>query len=202
VSTPELFVSAVLTAAGESTRMGSPKPLLAWRGTTLIEYQIGCLLEGGASEVVVVLGHRADDVAQHVERDNVRCVVNPRYREGRSTSVVAGVEAMSPACQAIMMLAVDQPRTPEIVAKIIHAHESNDALITSPRYAGHGGHPLIFSASLKPELLRVSEERHGVREVFERHRDDVFEAPLDDPMIRLDFNRPAEYEEARLRYGA
>tara|TARA_Y100000310_G_scaffold334714_1_gene415065 strand:+ start:1926 stop:2474 length:549 start_codon:yes stop_codon:yes gene_type:complete len=182
--------------------MGSPKPLLAWRDTTLIEYQIGCLLEGGASEVIVVLGHRAGDIVQHVKGDNVGCVVNPRYREGRSTSVVVGIEAVSSSSQAVMLLAIDQPRTPEIVSQIVEAHASSDAVITSPRYVGHGGHPLIFSASLKPELMSISEERHGIREVFERHRDAVLELPLDDPMIRLDFNTPTEYEEARLRYGA
>ena len=50
-------VSAILTSAGESTRMGSPKPLLAWRGSTLIEYHIRTLLDSGVAEVVAVLGH-------------------------------------------------------------------------------------------------------------------------------------------------
>ncbi len=108
---------------------------------------------------------------------------------------------MSPACQAIMMLAVDQPRTPEIVAKIIHAHESNDALITSPRYAGHGGHPLIFSASLRGELEAISDEDQGVRAVFGAHADEVNEVAIDDPVIRLDINDPEAYQQALRLFG-
>ena len=199
---PTQFVSAILTAAGQSTRMGSPKPLLSWRGTTLLEYQVSCLLEGGASEVIVVLGHRSEDIAPHVKGANVRYVVNPRYIEGRSTSVVCGVDAVSPLCEAIMLLAVDQPRTPEIVARVIDSHAANDALVTSPRHEGHGGHPLVFAASLKPELMRITEERQGIREVFDRHRDSFLELPLNDPMIRLDFNTPDEYEAARRQYEA
>ena len=199
---PATFVSAILTAAGESARMGSPKPLLSWHDTTLLEFQVACLLEGGASEVVVVLGHRADDVVSYVKGDRVRHVVNRRYREGRSTSVRSGVEAISPSCQAIMLLAVDQPRTPQIVSRIVQAHVDGDALITAPRHLGRGGHPLVFSASLKHELLRISEQHQGLREVFQRHRDEVLEVPFDDPVVRLDFNTPAEYEEARGRYGA
>ena len=194
-------ISAVLTAAGESTRMGKPKPLLTWRGTTLLESQVSCLLEGGVSEVVVVLGHRAAEIARYARGPNVRWVVNGRYREGKASSVKAGLTAISDGAEAIALLAVDQPRTSELVSQVVNAHVENDALITSPRYRGHGGHPLIFSASLKPELEIISEETQGVREVFRRHSDQVTEVPIDDPLIRLDLNTPEHYEEARLLYG-
>ena len=194
-------ISAILTAAGESTRMGKPKPLLTWRGTTLLESQVSCLLEGGVSEVVVVLGHRAAEIARYARGPNVRWVVNGRYREGKASSVKAGLTAISDGAEAIALLAVDQPRTSELVSQVVNAHVENDALITSPRYRGHGGHPLIFSASLKPELEIISEETQGVREVFRRHSDQVTEVPIDDPLIRLDLNTPEHYEEARLLYG-
>ena len=76
-------VSAILTAAGESTRMGRPKALLPWRGAPLVEYQAASLLAGGASEVVVVLGHEHEAVAQHVEGESVRYVVNPTLSAGK-----------------------------------------------------------------------------------------------------------------------
>ena len=61
---------------------------------------------------------------------------------------------------------------------------------------------LIFSASLKSELERITEENQGIREVFEAHRDEVFEVAVDDPILRLDLNTPEAYEEAKRRYGA
>ena len=194
-------ISAVLTAAGESTRMGNAKALLAWRGATLLEHQLNCLLEGGVSEVVVVLGHRAAEVARYARGPNVRWVVNGRYSDGKASSIKAGLTAISQSAESILLLAVDQPRTPEIVSQVIRAHVENGAVITSPRYDGHGGHPLIFSASLKSELASITEEAHGVREVFNRHADQVTEVPMDDPLIRLDLNTPESYEEARELYG-
>ena len=194
-------ISAVLTAAGESTRMGEPKPLLAWRGATLLEHQLTCLLEGGVSEVVVVLGHQAAEVARYVKGPNVRWVVNGRYLDGKASSIKAGLTAISQDADAIVLLAVDQPRTSEIVSQVIRAHVENDAVITSPRYRGHGGHPLIFSARLRSELASITEDTLGVREIFRRHVDQVTEAPIDDPLVTLDLNTPEAYEEARALYG-
>ena len=195
-------VSAILTAAGESTRMGSPKPLLPWKGTTLVEYQIRCLLDAGCAEVVVVLGHAAEIVEPYVTGEHVRHVLNPHYRQGKTTSIKAGLGAISDDAEAILLLAVDQPRTIEIIAQVLKAHNAHRPAITSPRYEGHGGHPLVFDASLRPELEAITEESQGIRQVFDAHRAEVFEATIDDPILRLDLNTPEAYEEAKQRYGA
>ena len=195
------FISAVLTAAGLSSRMGSPKPLLPWRGKTLVESQIDTLLQAGASEVIVVLGHRAEDVAPYVTGKSVRAVINHRYADGRTSSIRAGLDAVSPDANDIIIMAVDQPRTPKIVSRVIAAHLEANAPLTSPRYRGRGGHPLVFSAALLPELSQISEENQGLREVFERRRAQINQVHFDDPAIRLDLNTPEAYREAYERYG-
>ena len=193
-------VSAILTAAGESTRMGRPKPLLPWRGVTLLESQIASLTDAGVAQIVVVLGHQADAVMPFAKGPLVRSVVNPDYRQGKATSIKAGLRAIDADAEAILLLAVDQPRTEAIVSRVLRAHLDGDALITSPRFQGHGGHPLVFSASLKSELERISEDRQGIREVFRAHRGQVLEVEFDDPLVRLDINTPEEYETARASY--
>ena len=195
-------VSAILTAAGESTRMGRSKPLLPWHGTTLLEYQIRSLADGGVSEVVVVLGHEKDLLAPYVERANARYAVNSEYRLGKTTSIKAGLRSIDPSAAAVLLLAVDQPRTADIISSVIEAHLRSSALITSPRFDGYGGHPLIFAGALKGELERISEEKQGIREVFRSHRREVNEIEFADPMVRLDVNTPGEYGEAKERYGA
>ena len=195
------FISAILTAAGLSSRMGSPKPLLPWRGKTLVESQIDTLLQAGASEVTVVLGHRAAEVASYIEGESVLGVINHQYKEGRTSSIRAGLDAVSPNASDIIIMAVDQPRTPKIVSQVISAHLKANALLTSPRYRGRGGHPLMFSAALLPELSQISEENQGLREVFERHRPEITQVHFDDPAIRLDLNTPEAYREAYERYG-
>ena len=181
--------------------MGRPKPLLPWQGKTLVESQIETLLEAGASEVIVVLGHRADEVAPHVSGNNVHAVFNEQYRDGRTSSIRSGLDAVSPDAHDVVLMAVDQPRTSQVVSRVISEHLEANALLTSPRYRGRGGHPLMFSSSLLPELSQISEENQGLREVFERHRSEITQVHFDDPSIRLDLNTPEAYIEAYEKYG-
>ena len=193
-------ISAILTAAGESSRMGEPKPLLPWRGTTLIQHQVDALLEAGVVEIAAVLGHRAETIAPYACRPGVRVVVNPDYRLGKTTSILAGLRAVDSSAAGILLLAVDQPRTAEIIAATIRAHNDDNALLTSPWYRGRGGHPLIFSSRLRDELEGITEERQGIREVFQSHRREVTVVEIDDPLVRIDINTPEDYAEARRRF--
>ncbi len=168
----------------------------------MVESQIQTLLETGVSEIVVVLGYKAEEVASYIaEKESVRVVINPGYESGRASSIRAGLDAVSPDASDILIMAVDQPRSPQIISKTINSHIEEDAPLTSPRYRGRGGHPLIFSASLLPELSQISEENQGLREVFERHRSEINEVIFDDPAIRLDLNTPQAYRDAFELYG-
>ena len=181
--------------------MGRPKPLLPWHGVTLVEYQIASLIDAGVSQVIVVLGHEHEAIAPHVSGDGVHSVMNVQYRQGKATSVRAGLTAVDTAATDILLLAVDQPRPAKIVAAIVSGHEESSALITAPRYRGRGGHPLVFSASLRSELEAITEDHQGIRALFKTHPNDITEVPIDDPIVCLDLNTPEEYEIARSRYG-
>ena len=189
-------ISAVLLSAGESTRMGQLKALLPWHGKTLLQHQVQLLLEAGAREVVVVLGHRAVDLVAHVRGVQAHSVFNPDYPKGKTTSIKLGLRSLSPGADGVLLLAVDQPRTGGIVKRILEEHHRSGALITSPVYQGHGGHPVVFSARLLPELLAIEEATQGVRAVLERHQGDIQRVPFDTPLVTLDVNSPEDYEEA------
>ncbi len=158
-------------------------------------------MEGGASEVIVVLGHSYDDVIPYVERTRASYVVNHKFKEGRTSSIKLGLSAVPDRAENIILMGVDQPRTAEIVGRVVDAHLAAAALLTSPRLKGRGGHPLMFSSRLLPELKLISEENQGLREVFERHRAEITEVQFDDPMVRLDLNTPEAYESAYRTYG-
>ncbi|MBI4203138.1 MAG: nucleotidyltransferase family protein [Chloroflexi bacterium] len=190
-------ISAVLLAAGESTRMGQQKALLPWKGRTLLEHQVATLLETGAAEVIVVLGYRAERLRPLLEAfPQAKAVLNLRYRTGKSSSVRAGLRAIDPSAQAVLFLSVDQPRSLAAVRAVMNAHAQGGAPITYPAYQGKGGHPIIFDIPLLPELLRVRESRQGLREVVERHRAQVRRVEVDDDEVLLDLNRPEDYQRA------
>src|SRR3972149_1942405 len=88
-----MTVAPLLLAGGESPRMGVPKPLLEWGGSTLIEYQLAQLKGPPLDRVVVVLGHRADDVLPYVRSASAQAVVNELYAEGRASSLRVGAAA-------------------------------------------------------------------------------------------------------------
>ncbi len=194
-------VAAVLLAAGESTRMGRPKPLLAWEGTTLVQYQVTSLLSGGIDEVCVVSGAGGDAVARlFLEASGVRVVPNPEFRSGKTTSVRAGVRAVSVTAAAIVILAVDQPRPAWVIKRVVESHLDAGARVTSPRFQGRGGHPLVFDAGLRQELLDITEANQGIREVVRRHADRMNQVEFDSRVVRLDINTPDSYETAVREY--
>jgi molybdenum cofactor cytidylyltransferase len=189
-------VSAMLLAAGESSRMGTQKALLPWAGTTLIAYQLAQLAAvDDVAEIIVVTGHEPERIVEAVEcAPRARCMHNDAYRTGKVSSILCGLQAVSPDAGAILLLAVDQPRPAPIMRTLIAALVDAGALITAPIREGHRGHPLIFSRALLPELMAISEEMQGVRDVVRRHADAVQDVEIDDPAIHLDLNTPADVE--------
>ena len=126
--------SGILTAAGYSSRMGSLKALLPWKGTTLIRHQVSALKDGGCSEVVVVVGYRSQDIRSELSDQEVVYAENPNYQSGRVSSITAGIAASSTKSRGFVLLGVDQPRTISIVSELLSTHIEHDSLLTSPRY--------------------------------------------------------------------
>lgn len=205
-----LGVWAILLAAGESSRMGQLKALLPWRGRSLLDHQVSALREGGADQVVVVLGHRAGDLRPLLEgKDGVSWTLNPDYLQGKTTSIRAGLSALpyslpiegegqggGEIVRDIVLLNVDQPRDAADVARVLEAHRAHGYAVTVPEYRGKGGHPIALSATLLPELLEIDEDTQGIKAVVRRRPESVQRLPLDNPGILLDLNTPEQYQAA------
>ncbi|MCE2500947.1 MAG: nucleotidyltransferase family protein [Dehalococcoidia bacterium] len=206
------FTSAILLAAGVSRRMGTLKALLDWQGRFLIIHQIVALREAGADEVVVVLGHRADELQARIGVNsdvyalgNVRCVVNADYAEGKTTSIKTGLRAVSAADDSagpILLLNVDQPRSAATVGQVLQAHRDGEgALITIPTCDGKGGHPIAVSRTLYGELLDITEATQGMRAVTDRHKAETQRVELGAPELLWDVNTPEQYQAALAAAG-
>jgi len=194
--------AALLLAAGESRRMGQLKALLPWRGTTLLCHQLAALDAAGVDRIMVVLGHRAAELQEVLQREreshpNVAWVVNPDYLQGKTTSLKAGLRALSlPNPQTLLLLNVDQPRRPETLAYLLKQHQSAAARITIPTYRGKGGHPVLLDAALRDELLAITEETQGLRAVMQRHQGFIQRVAVNTPEVRWDLNTPEQYRAA------
>jgi molybdenum cofactor cytidylyltransferase len=173
-------VSAVVLAAGESTRMKAQKALVEWQGRTLIRYQLEQLSAvPPVTQTIVVTGHDPGRIAEIAAGAGAEVVHNVAYRSGKVSSIIAGLGAVSDAARAIIVLAVDQPRSADVLRRIVDEHARSWRPIVVPAHGGRRGHPPIFAASLLPELLRIAEGTHGLRGFMEAHAADVTEVECD-----------------------
>ena len=122
-----MTIAAILLAAGASRRMGQPKPLLAWGDETLIEFEYGQLAASLVDDIVIVCGNRMEYVRRTLGDAARHIVFNPRWPQGRSTSLAAGAAALlrrtveegAPRPDAIVIQNVDQPTRAAIIDRLI-----------------------------------------------------------------------------------
>jgi len=194
-----MTIAAILLAAGESTRMGHPKQLLEWDGSTLVAWQVRQLFEAGVEDVVVVLGHRAEEIRGAVP-PKARVVINEAYKAGRATSLRRGAEALAPETEAVLVLGVDQPRPAWLSRLLIERWRRSRAAVVSPRFRGGNGHPVLVDGALLGELRQVSDETLGLRAVIERHAVETEAVEIVNDALNVDLNTPADYEAALAAY--
>ena len=189
-------VVAILLAAGESRRMGQLKALLPWQGVSLIKHQVDSLRAGGVDRVVVVLGHRSDELKSELrDTTGVSWQLNPDYLQGKTTSIKAGLNALgADQPQALLLLNVDQPRSADVIRSLLEEHQSQCNLITIPTHNGKGGHPIILSPTLLDELRQIDEESFGIKAVVQRHLEGTRRVEMDSPEVLWDLNTPEEYQ--------
>jgi molybdenum cofactor cytidylyltransferase len=153
------FISGLILGAGASQRFGEPKQLLPFAGTTLLGWVVAQTQRAtGLDETIVVLGRSADDVRRRVNFGTATVVENPVFAEGCASSYCAGIAAIEPHADAIMIILGDQPGiTPEIIDTLAAKWQESDAPIALCSYQGRKAHPMIFAQPLFDQL----EALHG-----------------------------------------
>jgi len=186
-------VAAILLAAGRSERMGAFKPLLPFGDKTVIENCIDYLRSGEVEMIVVVLGHRADDVRRQLANTSVRFAVNPDPESEMSASIACGVQELPEGTRATVIALTDHPAIPpEVVATLIETWKTTGAKLIVPEYEGRGGHPVLVDLDFCDELLTLDQKR-GLRALFDAHREQVRRVPVESPYIARDIDTWDDY---------
>jgi xanthine dehydrogenase accessory factor len=191
------MVSAVVLAAGESTRMGRPKPFLPLGGRSILARVLDAARGAHFDEIVVVLGHEADRVRREVPLDGTSVVLNPAYASGMSGSIRAGIQASNPSSRAYMIILGDQPFvSARTFDALIEAARASGAKIVVPSYRGERGNPVLLDASLAPEVETIAGDI-GCRAIFGHHGGEILEVPVDDPGVLVDLDTPGQVAKAQ-----
>jgi len=152
-------ISGLILGAGASQRLGPPKQLLPFRGTTMLGWVVAQTERATQlDEVVVVLGRAAQQVRERVDFGAAKVVENPVFTEGCSSSYRAGLAAVNPETEAVMIILGDQPGIlPEIIDTLADQWRQKEAPIALCSYQGRKGHPMIFAQS----MFALLENLHG-----------------------------------------
>ena len=188
------LVSALVLAAGASTRLGQPKQLLPFGSTTLLGSVLSEVRAASAlDEVVVVIGGAAAEVRRRVDLGGIKVVENPEFRDGCASSYRTGIEALDVRAEAVAVLLGDQPGVDRVVIDIMvdEWRRTRDRIMLAS-YRAREGHPLVFARALFADLVTLQGDKAAWK-IVDAHRDWIRPVPVDRPHPR-DVNTWQEYE--------
>lgn len=188
------FISGLILGAGASQRLGPPKQLLPYRGTTMLGWVVNQAQQAnGLDEVVVVLGRAADEIREQVDFGVARVVENPVYGEGCASSYRAGIDALDSNSDAIMIILGDMPGIrPQIIDHVAEAWREGAAPIALCSYQGRKGHPMIFARSLFAQLVELHGDKAAWK-LVDANAGTTQEVHFDLP-FPADINTPADVQ--------
>jgi molybdenum cofactor cytidylyltransferase len=191
------MISAVVLAAGASTRMGTHKLLLPLGDETIVHRTVRQVCEAGFDDVLAVVGNEWAHVAAALEGLRVRHAINADYESGMASSFRTAVEHLGDS-EAAMFALADQPFvTAGEYRRLVDTYRQHAPGIVSVRYGEVMAPPHLFSREFFPELAAL---QHGARPVLERHRDRTIVLQFA-PDLLLDIDTPEDYERAKGRLG-
>ena len=190
------MISAIILAAGEGKRIGTTKALLNWGNENLINYQINSLSHESITEKIVVVGSESEKVKKAILRNEIKIAENNDYLSGKTSSIKKGISYIGNDQNDILLIAVDQPRTEDLINKVVNFHITNplDKKISMPYKEGHGGHPIIFSNLFLDDLSKIKEESFGIREIIKNNSESIIRFKTTDVSSNIDINTSEDYE--------
>jgi molybdenum cofactor cytidylyltransferase len=182
--------AGIILAAGESSRMGSPKALLEFRGETFLDRLIGCL-EAQCSPVIVVLGHTPEVIRAGVRvPGKAEFVLNPQYQLGQFSSLQCGLRAVPADAEGVIFTPVDHPT---IEVATVRRLLATGAPIAIPQYLGRHGHPVLFTRAFIAEIQALPPQERA-RTVLHRHTNQIRYIDVPDAGILDDIDDPEAYQ--------
>ncbi len=181
--------AVLILAAGQSSRLGSPKQLLEFEGSPLISRVAKTAVEADIGEVFVVVGANAEQVKNELNMPHLRLVLNEEWQEGMASSIrkgLAAVEKAEPEVDGVMILVCDQPYLEAgTLREILQKQQASGLAMAASVYQGKVGTPAVFHRSIFPQLMELTGDT-GARKLFNAHAGEVALVPFEKGIIDID----------------
>lgn len=194
------MIAAIILAAGDSTRMGTPKALLPDPdGRPFVARLVRTFASAGITDIVVITGRQHDAVAAAIAADRPPAspsfFINPSPARGQLSSLWIGLEGVArPELESILVTPVDIPMVrASTIRQVIDAWQTMRPPVVRPVVGARHGHPVLFDRGVFDELRRAPLDE-GARAVVRGHADDIVNVPVDDEGCLVDVDTPAEYD--------
>jgi molybdenum cofactor cytidylyltransferase len=188
------MINAIVLAAGQSKRMGKPKPLLRFGVSTFLEQIISVLEVSDVDRITVVLGAEAETIRRSVDLSGTDIVINTDYQKGQLSSLIVGLESTPAETEAILVCLVDNPFiTRNVVNRIASKFKKTRSPIIMPVFNKKRGHPTLFSSSLFEEF-RNAPPKEGARYVVHSNEESVLEIEVSESGILISIDTPEDYK--------
>ena len=171
------------------------KLLLDINGRSLIEHVVDAITASSITEIIIVVGHDREDVVSALDGYKVRFVENPDFIQGISTSIRAGLGAISGNPDAVMVSLGDMPLvTSETINALITAYNPEAKQeICVPVYQGKRGNPVLWSSRFIHEMMLLSGDK-GARDLLTRHQEIVQDVIVHDSGVVVDFDNMKSFD--------
>lgn len=187
-------LGVIVLAAGYSSRMGAFKPLLSFGKMTVVDYIVHRLGRIGLTNIRVVTGFRAEELAGHLRGSGAIPVHNPRFEEGMFSSIQAGIQSLPSDLNGFFVLPVDtplvRPGTFHFLTEALDAFDYKGIFI--PRFSGRRGHPPLLDRGWAEAVLQWRGP-YGLRGFFQAHVEHCVEVDVPDRLMLLDMDTPEKY---------
>lgn len=194
-------MAGIVLAAGESRRMGRAKQLLFAGSETILVRVMREVLDSALDEVVLVLGHRAgriqDSLGSIQEHPKLKIALNPRYREGMSTSLIAGLSRVEKQCGRVMVILGDMPHlSAGLIDKLRREVEASNLPLGAVAVCGRRSHPVVIGREFYGAVHGLTGDR-GARDLFQEYSDLVCHVEAGETYDPSDIDTPEDYDRFR-----
>ena len=183
-----MTITAIILAAGKSTRMGRPKMLMPWGSTTVLGNVVQTVHAAGMDDIVVVTNSA---LAERLSFSMARIALNDNGE--MLASIQAGLQVQSPQAEAALICLGDQPQIEErSVRSVCEAFRRTGSAIVVPSFQMRRGHPWLVARGVWTEILQMREPA-TMRDYLHAHHDNIFHVESDTPSILQDVDTPGDY---------
>ena len=189
----ELKIAGIILAAGLSRRMGTVKSLLPLGESLLLDRVVENARQSELESLIVVLGHDAENILKKIDFKDSRVIINPDYRMGHSSSLRAGLDAVSADTDGALFLLGDQPFVgSKTIDRLIRAFQKQPSSLIIPTCQGKRGNPVLAHRRVFKMIQGITGDT-GPRVLFSKLKEEIQEVEVYDPGIHLDVDTVEDY---------